>query len=118
MRFFRTASSAPSIPEVRTIEACEKLLEGSLTILFKHSTGCGTSWSAHREIVEFCRLRPEAPVVLLPVLQSRALCRYIADRFAIEHQSPQVLVIRDKQLVSAVSHDEITTQFLLDCTAD
>jgi bacillithiol system protein YtxJ len=114
--FFRKASvsSDDAIPELRSIADCEKLFENTLAILFKHSTSCATSRSAHKEVLRFCKLRPEAQVWLLLVLESRDLCQYIAERFAVKHKSPQVLVIRDKQLVVAVSHEEITAQFLLD----
>jgi bacillithiol system protein YtxJ len=59
-------------------------------------------------------MRPQAPIVLISVSASRPLSRHVAERFAIDHESPQVLVIRNNELVAARSHDDITVEFLLD----
>lgn len=112
---FRSSSESAktNFREVKTPAECESLLGDDLAIVFKHSSSCGTSWMAHREMVRFQQMRPHAPIVLISVLNNRSLSRYVSDRFAIEHESPQVLVVRKNELVAARSHDDITLEFLL-----
>ena len=72
-------------------------------ILFKHSDTCGISARAYREMT-----RVEQRVALVTVQKARALSNEIESRFALPHQTPQVLVVRDGMLVWSASHFRIT----------
>lgn len=72
-------------------------------ILFKHSDTCGISARAFREMSKL-----EKPVCLVTVQKARPLSNEIAIRFALPHETPQVLIIRDGKLAWSASHYLIT----------
>ena len=72
-------------------------------ILFKHSDTCGISARAYREMTKL-----EKPIALVTVQKARALSNEIETRFALPHETPQVLVVRDGMLVWSASHFRIT----------
>ncbi len=100
-----------TIPEVKTIQECEALLERDLIILFKHSASCGTSVRARWEVMRFCAAHPETPVHLMSV-HRRELMSYVAERAGVEHASPQILVFRGGAMIATASHSEITAALL------
>ena len=83
-------------------------------VIFKHSTRCSIS------IMAINRLERE-PIpegmsfYYLDLLSFRLLSNLVADKFNVEHQSPQVLLIKNGQCTyeethSAISMDEIVEQ--------
>jgi len=72
-------------------------------ILFKHSDTCGISARAYREMTKL-----EKRVALVTVQKARALSNEIETRFALPHETPQVLVVRDGKLAWSASHSRIT----------
>ena len=72
-------------------------------ILFKHSDTCGISARAFREMAKL-----EKPVALVTVQKARALSNEIESRFALPHETPQVLVVRAGKLAWSASHFRIT----------
>ena len=72
-------------------------------ILFKHSATCGISARAYREMTKL-----EKPIALVTVQNARALSSEIESRFAIPHETPQVLIVRDGKLAWSASHFRIT----------
>jgi bacillithiol system protein YtxJ len=72
-------------------------------VIFKHSTTCEMSSSAYREMVGF-----EGAVTLVEVQYARELSREIESRTGVRHESPQVIVIRNGEVVWDASHFKIT----------
>ena len=72
-------------------------------ILFKHSDTCSISARAYREMTKL-----EKRVALVTVQKARALSNEIESRFALPHETPQVLVVRDGKLAWSASHFRIT----------
>jgi bacillithiol system protein YtxJ len=82
-------------------------------VIFKHSTRCSVS------MVALGRLgRSEQPggvdFHLLDLLQFRDLSNKIAETFAVQHQSPQVLLIKDGRCTYNESHFAIDMPVILD----
>ena len=67
-------------------------------VVFKHSNSCGISSAAYREMEKLDN------VSLLDVHQSRELSRELATLTGIEHESPQVIVLKDGKAVWTTSH--------------
>ncbi|MDE3195999.1 MAG: bacillithiol system redox-active protein YtxJ, partial [Acidobacteriota bacterium] len=76
--------------------------------LFKHSTACPVSWTAHAQVTRFLKHNASVPVYLVPVIRERVLSRAIADRTGVRHESPQVILIRKGVAADSASHGEIT----------
>jgi monothiol bacilliredoxin len=68
-------------------------------VIFKHSTTCPISAYAYREMAEL-----EGEVALVEVQRARDLSREIENRTGIEHESPQVIVLRNGKVVWNGSH--------------
>lgn len=110
---FRWGSKAAhNIPELASTQDFDAALGRDLLIVFKHSPSCVVSWMAHAQVVGFLTAHPHAPVYLVSVRQRRDLARYIAQRTGVQHESPQILVLRRGDLVATASHDEITSELL------
>jgi bacillithiol system protein YtxJ len=72
-------------------------------ILFKHSATCGISARAYREMTKL-----DKPIALVTVQNARALSNEIERRFALPHETPQILIVRDGKLAWSASHFRIT----------
>ena len=91
--------------EIVTVEALDQFLaaaNGSATVLFKHSKTCGVSARAYTEMSKLGE-----PVGLITVQKARPVSDEIEKRWNVDHESPQVLVIRDGELVWVASHFQV-----------
>ena len=86
-------------------ETLDKLITDSKTkpiIIFKHSTACGISSAAYREMEKL-----EGQVNLLEVQSARDVSRELANITGIRHETPQVIVLRDGKAVWNASHFDV-----------
>jgi bacillithiol system protein YtxJ len=74
-------------------------------VIFKHSLTCPISAGAYNQMAAF-----EGEVSLIEVQQARELSTEIENRLGVAHESPQVLVLRDGQVVWSASHFKITAE--------
>ena len=72
-------------------------------ILFKQDFSCHISANAYRELAAV-----PGEVPLIDVGRLQGLADEVASRTGIEHESPQVIVLRDGRPVYAASHWDIT----------
>ncbi len=72
-------------------------------VVFKHSLTCPISAAAYEQMTKF-----EGEVALIEVQRARELSTEIENRLGVAHQSPQVIVLRNGQVVWNGSHFEIT----------
>jgi bacillithiol system protein YtxJ len=99
-----------NVPEIDTIEDYASLMNEELVVLFKHSPTCPVSWMAHREVLQYQSAQPNVPVYLVSVRRRREVARHIADHTGIQHESPQIIVLRRGTVVASASHDDITAE--------
>lgn len=75
-------------------------------VIFKHSTRCGTS-----KMIKNRLEKNEAPsginFYLLDLLKHRKISNMVASDFAVQHQSPQVLIINNGECIYDESHSAI-----------
>ena len=78
-------------------------------LFFKHSTRCGASTSAKHQLNESWDLNEEEITpYYLDLLSHRDVSNYIADKFSVIHQSPQVIMVREGKVIYTVSHHAIS----------
>ncbi len=119
------------LEEIKSVDALEQVLEEhgeSGALLFKHSTACPISLGAHREVQRYWVSVTDAeqpqgdsahpPLYLVKVIESRPVSNDIADRFGVQHQSPQMLFIRDGQSVWDASHGAIIAETIKKAVAE
>jgi bacillithiol system protein YtxJ len=103
------------IKDLGTLEDVEALLAHSQdepVLLFKHSTRCGISSAAWREVQRYDSANPDRSLYRVLVIEARPVSQEIARRTGVDHQSPQVLLIADGQVTWHTSHWSITSDAL------
>ena len=87
-------------------------------LIFKHSVRCGTS--AHvRYYLEESATELMGPLDLhyLDLIRYRSVSNEIAHQFQVPHQSPQVLVVKNGEVVYHASHLSIRPELILKVAA-
>lgn len=88
--------------------------ENSVILLFKHSTRCSISEIAKTRIEKIpSDLLPISDLYILDLIRYREVSDEIARRYHVYHESPQVLLIRNKECFFDCSHLDITWPLLL-----
>jgi bacillithiol system protein YtxJ len=87
-----------------------------MKIYFKHSSQCPVSARAKMEMDNFLQNKPQdVEYELIEVLANRARSNEIAERFDVEHESPQVIITDDNgQVIWSASHRKVTEENVLD----
>lgn len=78
-------------------------------VVFKHSTMCGISSRARRQIGALAE-PTDPPVYEVVIQEARAVSREIETMFGIRHQSPQVIVLYQRQPIFDASHGRVTAE--------
>ena len=104
------------MPQVSSESDLDTLLQADLLVLFKHSTACPVSWAAHSQINRFRLKHPEVPVHILHVIKERATSLKLAQITGVRHESPQVIIVKDGAVLTAISHGSITEDRLASLT--
>ena len=96
-----------SIDSEKIIEDIIGRSEGGPVLVFKHSTRCPISSMALSRL-ERSNDKQEIPCFFLDLIRYRDLSNKIAEQFVVEHQSPQVLLIKDGMCFYDDSHSGVT----------
>ena len=86
-------------------------------VIFKHSATCGTSAFAFEEVEELLEREPGTEVFIVSVQSGAAISREIEHRFALRHQSPQALIVRNGAVVWHASHYRVTQEAMASALA-
>lgn len=76
-------------------------------IIFKHSTRCSVSRMGLKQFENEFDLAEEVDAYFLDLLEYRDVSNEIANRFQVEHQSPQLILIKEGKAIYNVSHSAI-----------
>jgi len=88
--------------EPETIAELINLSKLRPVVVFKHSLTCPVSAEAYEQMIEFGQ-----EVALIEVQTSRELSREIERRTGITHESPQVILLRNGEVVWTASHFDV-----------
>jgi bacillithiol system protein YtxJ len=81
------------------IEAVFKASNKKPQIVFKHSSSCGVSFFAKRSLDTPELLdNPDVDLHLINVIQNRSESFYFADKVNIQHESPQIFVLKNGEV--------------------
>ena len=81
--------------ELSTLTELNALFDEEIAVLYKHSTRCPISAGANEKLEGLLAANPDAPIYRVDVHASRDLSQKITERTGVEHQSPQVIVLRN-----------------------
>ncbi len=98
-----------------SVDQLEKLAqENSAFIIFKHSTRCSVSSMAKRNLtMDFASTNNDSPIYYLDLIALREISNYISTKYNIQHESPQVLVLKGDTCLYHASHSDIELEAIL-----
>ncbi len=88
---------------IEDLEQVIHLSQEKPQVIFKHSTRCNIS-SVAKNRLERAGAAGELQFHYLDLISYRPLSNSVAERFAVEHESPQILVIKNGKCVYNESH--------------
>ncbi|RFN57691.1 bacillithiol system redox-active protein YtxJ [Marixanthomonas ophiurae] len=99
-----------------TMEQLEEIIEESKNkpvAVFKHSTRCGISRMVLKQFEKNYDLSDDQlKLYFLDLLQNRNISDEIANRFKVQHESPQIIIFKDGEVVHHDSHQGIDAEHL------
>ena len=102
---WKLLESIDQIAEILTISKKVPVL------IFKHSTRCGISRFVLKNFERSFNLSEnEIEAYFLDLIAYRSISNEIAERFTVIHQSPQVIVIKNREVVYHNSHSDISVE--------
>jgi bacillithiol system protein YtxJ len=75
--------------------------------IFKHSTRCGISRNVLKQFENEYNIDIDVAAYYLDLLEYRPISAAIATQFSVEHQSPQLIVLKNGLVVHHASHSDI-----------
>lgn len=97
-------------------EALEKAIKASnlrKVALFKHSTRCSISSTAKDRIERQWNFDENAiTIYYLDLIKYRSISNQIAEITGIPHESPQLIILHNEQVIYHASHSEIMPRFI------
>ena len=102
------------LTSIEQLEEISILSNQAPQLIFKHSTRCSISIIAKNRL-ERSAAPENIAFYYLDLLTYRNVSDYIADKFSIHHQSPQILLIKNGECIfeethNAIDMDEIVSQ--------
>jgi bacillithiol system protein YtxJ len=119
-KLFNENQSDSNVNEVdwiplQTLEQLDVIVQDSYEkpiLIFKHSTRCSISRFALKRFENEFELQEKVITYFLDLLNYREISNEIAFKFGVQHQSPQVLLLKNGKVVYHDSHDGIEAEEL------
>ena len=89
------------------LEIIKKESASQPQVIFKHSTRCSIS-SMAKSRLERSPIPPEVKFYFLDLIRYRSLSNKVEEFYVVQHESPQILVIRNGECIYDESHNGIT----------
>ena len=81
------------------------------SIIFKHSTRCPISLMAKRRLeMDKEQLPEDLTCYFLDLIKYRDVSNFVAQRFQVHHESPQLLVIKNGECILDQSHSSVSLE--------
>lgn len=97
--------------ELQSIEQAKELINSSAekpVLFFKHSTRCSISNMAKDRLERKWNIDDsKLTTIYLDLLNHRDVSNFLAEELNIEHQSPQVILVKDKKASYSETHSMI-----------
>ena len=98
---------------VDQLDAITEASKEKVQAIFKHSTRCGISRMVLSQFEKSFKVETEIDMYMLDLLQHRDISSTIASKFSVHHESPQLLIIKNGEVVRTASHGDINSVDLL-----
>lgn len=113
-RFFKHSNnSKDELFNLYSIHQLDSIIQDSnhrTQLIFKHSTRCSVSrFVLNNFIANYSSQADDFDIHILDLLNYREISQLIAKTFNLQHESPQLLIIRDSTLIHHASHEAIAS---------
>ncbi|SFU53605.1 bacillithiol system protein YtxJ [Pustulibacterium marinum] len=101
--------------ELNSIEQLDTIAAQSSSetvAIFKHSTSCGISAMVKRSFENESNAESGVKLYYLDLLANRPISNAVAEKFMVVHQSPQLIVLKNGEVVAEASHGAINDVIL------
>ena len=79
------------------------------SLIFKHSTRCSVSSMAKRRFeLDWSVIPEDTNLYFLDLISYRDISAQIAETFQVQHESPQILLIKNGDCILDASHSDIS----------
>ena len=78
-------------------------------LVFKHSTACGVSARASKEVEA---LQTSLPIYWVNVREQRELSNWIADTYQVTHESPQLILLSNGKPTKVWNHFQVNREII------
>ncbi len=102
------------LENISELEHIDEISMQQYVAIFKHSTTCSISNMSKQRLERKWENSIPIKIWYLDLLNYRDISNAIAQKYAVQHESPQLLLIKNKQCVYNASHMEITVNELLE----
>jgi len=97
-----------ALSDVKQLEDIKEKSNSIPQLIFKHSTTCGISRMVLKMFTaNFSLEASQMELHFLDLLNHRDISAAIAEKFSVQHQSPQALVIKNGVVEAHASHEAI-----------
>ena len=105
-----------SLKNLADLDACLSDSNERPVFIFKHSTACPISSEAHRHVAKYAQsaTKDDPQVYIVKVIEERPVSNQIADTLELQHKSPQLILVKDRQVLWSSSHYGINEQSIRD----
>jgi len=112
MGLFGSSKNTPALPwndlrQISQLDEIEKESAETPVLILKHSTRCSISAMAKNRLELYWDKDVSLKAYYLDLLSHRDISDEIERRYHITHQSPQIILLKNGQVVFNASHTEI-----------
>ncbi|MCC6797456.1 MAG: bacillithiol system redox-active protein YtxJ [Candidatus Hydrogenedentes bacterium] len=108
-----------SLKNLADLDACLNESTTRPVFIFKHSTACPISSEAYRQVAKYTQAANEndPKVYMVRVIEERPVSNQIAEELALQHKSPQLILVKDRSVLWSASHYGINEQAIRDAVS-
>jgi len=99
-----------NLTDIGQLAMIESVSENETVLIFKHSTRCSISAMAKARLERIETLKQS--IYYLDLISYRDISNFIAEKYKVQHESPQLLVLKNKQVVDVLNHSDIAERNL------
>jgi bacillithiol system protein YtxJ len=103
--------------EVSSLEELDQAIEESgdkPAVFFKHSTRCSISSMALNRFESDWKEGTEGLLYFIDLIKNRDVSNMLSEKADVYHQSPQVIVLKDKEAIYNASHSAISATEIIE----
>jgi bacillithiol system protein YtxJ len=95
---------------IKTLESIDDFILASretAVLAFKNSSICPISSAARHELESWARENSNPDIFMITVQERRDLSKELSARLGVEHETPQVILVRDGKPLGVLNHYSI-----------